>query len=96
MCADIMYDKDIWMTEPARSPGFLFEPAHPVRVLCNIGRQDLDCDVPFEPLVARAIHFAHPTGAKPRKDFIRTNLCTRDKHGPIITGPTCFQSAELY
>jgi hypothetical protein len=43
------------MIQRSSGTGFLFEPAKPIRISAEGGRQHLDRDVPAEPRIARAI-----------------------------------------
>ena len=57
------------------------EPANPVSVGGKGLRKHLDGDITLEAHIARLPHFAHTSGTKTRRDFIRTDSAARaDRH----------------
>jgi hypothetical protein len=62
------------------------EARQPVTIAGDRGGQDLDCNLPLEPRVERAIHLAHAARAKGAADLIRAELLARTQHlrGAVI------------
>ncbi len=73
---DVEHRNDVGMIQAAGGAGFAAEPRDALRV---VGRaaEDLDGDVPAQPGIVRAIHFAHPSGAEQLDDLIRTKPAAR-------------------
>ena len=62
---------DIGVTQRRDRTRFAVETFFGLRIMGEMGRQDLDRDRPFEPGIACAIHLTHPARAKRRNDLIR-------------------------
>ena len=58
------------MTQTGQRLCFALESRLQVGLIGDVRREDLDGNGAVEALVARAIHFAHSTGANRRHDFI--------------------------
>lgn len=50
------------------------ETGEPVWICRHSGRQDLDRDLTLQARVGRAVHLAHPAGAKRRDDAVRSQV----------------------
>ena len=77
--ADVVNGRDVRVVEDSRGFGFLLEPAQPLRVRGEGGRQHLDCDVARKPRILRSVHLSHPPRADRRKDLVRTETGTRSQ-----------------
>jgi hypothetical protein len=55
---------------------FALESRHPLTVLSESRREDLDGDLASEPGVPCSVDLAHSPGAEHRKDFVRTEART--------------------
>jgi len=67
---DVEDGEDIRVVERGGCAGFEFKSPQPISVFGEFGGQDFDCDIPTEPLIARAIHFTHPASAERGDDAI--------------------------
>ena len=75
------------MVEGAGGPRLLLEAAQPIGIGAKLRRQDLDRDVPPEPLVARAVHLAHPARTE-RADLVGAEAHARLYwHEAVSGGP---------
>ena len=72
MCPEVVHRGDVGVVEAPGGLRLLLEAAHPVGVRGERRRQDLDRDLALEPLVARAVDLAHPSGADRREDLVGT------------------------
>jgi serine/threonine protein kinase len=73
---------DVLMIESGERPGLALESGEPVRILGEDLRQDLERHVAAQPVVARAIHQAHPAGAERRDDLVGAQAGPRrQSHG---------------
>ncbi len=79
MLAEVVDGRDVRMVQRPGRLGFLLEALQAIRVLRKRRRQHLDRDVALEPLVARPIDLAHPSGADRREDLIGTELRSGDE-----------------
>jgi hypothetical protein len=62
---------DEWVVEGGEGPGLAIEADHMIGVAGERLRQDFEGDLPAEPGIARAVDFAHATGANGAEDFVR-------------------------
>ena len=69
--AEIVNDDDVRMVEARRGVRFLSKPLQPIRVACEILRDQLDGDAAIELLVVRRIDLAHRARADPRQQPVR-------------------------
>jgi hypothetical protein len=53
--------QNVRMGELSQRFGFTLEPAQPVGIFRHLGWQDLDRNIPIEPLILRAVDYPHPT-----------------------------------
>ena len=60
------------MLERGGELGFLDEPAAPLGIGDELGRQDFQRDEAVQPLVARLVDLAHAAGAEQRADLVRS------------------------
>ena len=67
---DVVNSGDIRMIQRGRRAGFTLEALHPIRVPCQVPRENLERDGPIEPRVAREINLTHAAGAKQGHDLI--------------------------
>src|SRR5438105_3558736 len=70
MDAGVVDDEDVGMIELSGGLRLLLEAAHTARIDRERPGDELDRDVACETRIARAIHLAHPPGAKPRDDLV--------------------------
>ena len=69
--ADVEDREDVRMIERGGRAGFLLESLQAFRIAGHASGQHLDRHVAPEPRISRAIHLAHPAGAKRGQNFIR-------------------------
>ena len=72
---------DMWMIQRGEDLGFALKPGKPFRIGGKRFGEDLECDIPFEPRVARTIHLAHPARPEGRHNLMRTESGAGKKHG---------------
>ena len=70
--SDVEHGKNVGMIQSGGRERLLLEATHAVGVERKRLRQYLDGDIAPKPRVAGAIHFAHPSRAKERDNFIGT------------------------
>ena len=75
--ADLIDGEDVGMIERCGRLRFLFEAAKTFVIMRKGHRQDLDRDLAPERRLPRAIHLAHPAGAKQRDDLVGPQADTR-------------------
>jgi hypothetical protein len=68
---------DVRVIEGRCGPRLLLEALDADGVAGEIGRQDLQCDLPSEAQLRREPHLAHPSGTDERDDFVRAEPCAR-------------------
>jgi hypothetical protein len=73
---DAEYRRDVGMMQRGKQPRLALEPAAAIRILCHRLGQDLDRDVPTEPVVARAVNLTHPARVQRGEDFVGTKSRT--------------------
>ena len=74
------------MRERGQCLGFPHEPAQCLRILRKVFGQDLDGDIALQPGIPRTVHLPHPTRAKGREDFIRSQAGSGSKcHGGVVS-----------
>jgi hypothetical protein len=66
------------------------ETRQAIRIVCDGREQHFDRDVAIQLRVPRAIHLAHPAGAKRRDDFVRTEMNSTDQRH-LFCGHLCLQ-----
>ena len=82
---DVEHDEQVRMGDRADRARLLREPAEPLLVRAELGRQDLDGDGAADARIARSPHLAHATRAERCLDDVRAERCTgRDVHGAIL------------
>ncbi len=64
---------DVWMVERGKHLRFAPEAGHPVGILSKGGWQHLDCGVPVQPRIARAVHLTHSALTKRADHLVRTD-----------------------
>jgi hypothetical protein len=88
VAAEVVNGEDVGVRKRRDRARFALEPGHPVGVRGECRRQDLDRDVPPQPRVTRAIHFAHPAGAEGVQDLVPADSGARlEAHQPRIITP---------
>ena len=70
--AEVVNRDDGGVIEGGSRSGFLLEPPEPIGVVREVGRQQLQRDIPIELGVARQVHFAHSPRAEERADLVRS------------------------
>ena len=76
---NVMNSGDIRMIQRRRRPGFALEALHPLRVRCQVARENLERDGPIQPRVAREVHLTHPARAKQGQDLVVTERCAEER-----------------
>src|SRR5438045_511707 len=66
-----MMSRDVGMVQRREELCFALKPRQPIHVLRKALGQDFERDLALQPRVARAIHLAHPAGAKRGESLIR-------------------------
>ena len=72
--------RDMRVIQRGQEFRFPSEARAPVGIAGERLRQDFNCNVSFQPRIARAIHLAHPASAEGRDDFVRTESSARSKN----------------
>ena len=75
MHSKLVDGENIRMVQSRRGAGLLLETAQAIGIARQRGRENLDSDIAPELRIARAIHFAHTSGAERCDDFISSELC---------------------
>ena len=65
------------MVQETRRARFQLEASQSIEIRRIRGGQNLDGDVPADPGIVRAIHFAHASGADELDDLMRAETRTR-------------------
>ncbi len=73
--AEIVNGEDVGMRQRGDRAGFTLEARERIRLLRDVGRQDLHRDVAGELLVVRPVDFAHAARPKDGADLVRTQSC---------------------
>src|SRR5262249_1443630 len=84
--ADAVERADVRMRELRNGPRLAREPFAELRIVRELGRQDLDGDEASQPRVARAVHLAHPAGAERLFDLVGTEHRSRSQHDVTLMG----------
>ena len=66
----VVHGEDVRMVQSPDRPGFLLEPAQPLRIGRHRLGQHLDRHLASEPRVLRPIHLPHPARAERREDLV--------------------------
>ena len=75
--ADVVHREDVRMIERPRGTCFAGNRLRAIRGAGRVREQELDRDVPPEPLVARAEHFPHPAPRRDRMVYAATRSPAR-------------------
>ena len=70
--SNVVQRADVRMRERGDGLGFSLEPVAELRVIGDLGGEDLDRDRAIEAGVARLVDLAHPAGTERSQDFVRT------------------------
>jgi hypothetical protein len=77
LAADVIKHTDVWMLQSRDGLGLALETGPQVRVLAEMGRQELGGDFAVKAGIPRPVDFAHPSRAKRRLNFIRAEFRAR-------------------
>ena len=72
MAPHIVNGEDVGVRQRRNGAGFAVEPLVELRVGRRVRRQRLDRDLPLQPHITRAVHFAHAAMADRGNDFVRS------------------------
>jgi hypothetical protein len=76
-----MHGADVGVVERRRELRLAQQPSASGAVMQRLGGQHLDGDLAFEPVVARAVHLAHPTRAEGSENLVGGETGTgRQRH----------------
>ena len=73
---DLVNRQDIWMVERSYSVRLLLKPLQPLRITGQVCGQKLERGVSARDDVRSEIHFTHPAGADPFRDFVVADRLT--------------------
>ena len=79
--ADVEHGQDIGMAQCGSRTRLALKAGESIRVVGDVGRQDLDGHVAAEPGVARPVHDAHAARAERRDDVIRAEAAANERLG---------------
>jgi len=75
--ADVVQRADVRMAQRGNDARLALEALAELRIVGGVRRQNLDCDPPIEPRVARLVHLAHAAGADRRQNLVRAEASSR-------------------
>ena len=80
--ADVMHGQDVRMIQAAGGSRFLLEPAAPIRIRRERRREDFECDVALQLMIAGPVHFTHAPGAERAENLEAAKaIADGERHG---------------
>ena len=83
---DAVYSADVRVVQRRQHARFALQARHPVGIIGERGRQNLDRDIAAKACVVRPEDLAHPTAAQQGIDAVAAEVCAEERRGLTLRG----------